>query len=48
MTIPTVTELLAPLEPTVRDTFADEPVSRSAGAKRAASWPWSTRRPADA
>ena len=48
MTFPTVTELSASLEPTVRDTFIEDSRSGAAAAERAASWPWPTRRPADA
>ena len=49
MTFPVVTEKPAQLEPVARDTFIEvDAVTRSASVERAASWPWPSRRPADA
>jgi hypothetical protein len=48
MTTPSVTERLVPLEPVVRDTFVESDAMHAAGIARSASWPWPTRRVADA
>jgi hypothetical protein len=47
MTFPVVIEKPAHLEPVARDTFADDTTDITA-AERAATWPWPSRRPADA
>ena len=48
MTFPTVTENPAQLEPVVRDPFIQDDAAHAAAVQRDASWPWPTRRPADA